>query len=134
MLTGTLVQRQDHEKMRCCPTTPAPGGFTLRDLAPAATLLTVGLIGLLAASLSGPGRSGQYLIVAAPWASLGQTINLIGSADGRLVEPGRFPNIAIAASSQADFAERARFAGAWLVFPSPRIAGCFSAPTEVSPQ
>ncbi|OYW85498.1 MAG: hypothetical protein B7Z20_08995 [Sphingobium sp. 32-64-5] len=101
-------------------------------MAPASALLLAGLIGLTTASLSASGRNGQYLVVAAPWSSLGQTINLLGSADGGLVEVGRFQNIAIAASSHADFAERARAAGAWFVLPSPRIAGCFDVPTEVS--
>ncbi|HEY0269944.1 MAG TPA: hypothetical protein VGC10_03035 [Sphingomonas sp.] len=134
MPTDVLARRRTLEKGLPSPPAAARDGVAARDLAPAAALLVAGLIGLLMASLSGSGRSGQYLVIAAPWSSLGQTINLIRFADGGLVEAGRFQNIAIAGSSHADFAERARDAGAWLVVPSPKIAGCPGVPTEISPQ
>lgn len=129
MLTGVCVQRRRIE--RAIPT-PARVRSAVHDLAPAAMLLLAGLIGLFIASLSGSGRNGQYLVITAPWSSLGTTIDLIGSAEGGLIETGRFQNIAIAHSSHADFAERAREAGAWLVSPAPRIAGCIGIQTEIS--
>lgn len=104
----------------------------MRDLAPAAALLVAGLTGLGVASLSGDEGSGQYLVITAPWSSRGETIALIGAAEGGLLELGGFPNIVVAASLDTDFARRAREAGAWLVLPSPGLAGCFGARTEIS--
>lgn len=101
--------------------------FRWRDLAPAAALSIVGLSALLLASLSSAASNGQYVVVAAPWSSLGQTIRLVGAADGDLVQAGRFANVVIAASDLPDFPTAARNAGAWLVFASPRLAGCIGA-------
>jgi hypothetical protein len=101
---------------------------------PAVALAAAGLIGLLAASLAGPGGTGQYLVIAAPWSSFDQTLSLIRAADGGMVQTGGFRNIMVAASSRADFAERARRAGVWLVVPSPRVAGCFSRRLETPRQ
>lgn len=106
----------------------------MRDLAPAAILLTAGLIGLFVASFSGTARNDQYLVIAPPWSNVGNTIDLILAADGSLVEAGRLQNIAIAASSRPGFSARARSAGAWLVLPSPSAAGCFGNQTEIPPQ
>ena len=109
-------------------------GSALRDFAPAALLLALGLTALLVASLSGDGRGGQYVVIGAPWASQSRMIAVIRGADGGLAALGGFGNIAIASSSRGDFAARARQSGAWLVLPSPRIAGCFGLPSEASPQ
>lgn len=107
------------------PAPRPPGAARLRDLAPAAGLLVIGLTGLLVASASGPGRGGQYLVVAAPWSGRAGMVEIIGAAEGGLVELGGFGNIAVAASARADFPARARRAGAWAVLPAPVIAGCF---------
>lgn len=104
----------------------------LRDLTPAVVLLVAGLLGLIFASLSAGERNGQYLVIAAPWSGFGQTIRLIMAAGGGFVEAGSFGNIAIAASSHPDFETHARNAGAWLVFPSPRLAGCLGLSTRTS--
>ncbi|SED94906.1 hypothetical protein SAMN05443249_6013 [Beijerinckia sp. 28-YEA-48] len=118
------------DQFRAVPLVPTrEDGLTLRDLTPAAMLLTVGLFGLLAATLSAAEKSGQYLVVAAPWSSLGQTMSLVGMAHGEIVEAGRFENVIVAASSRPDFADNARHAGAWLVLPSPRVFGCFDSKT-----
>ncbi|WP_291976857.1 hypothetical protein [Chelatococcus sp.] len=85
---------------------------------------------MLVASLARSSANGQYVVVAAPWADLSQTINVIAAADGGLLEIGGLSNIVIAASTRADFPASVRAAGAWLVFPSPRLAGCFSAQAE----
>jgi hypothetical protein len=106
----------------------------LRDLAPAAVLLVAGLLGLIVASLSAGERNGQYLVIAAPWSGFGQTMRLIMAAEGSFIEAGSFGNIAIAASAHPDFETHARNAGAWLVFPSPRLAGCLGLSTRTSEQ
>lgn len=109
-------------------------GSALRDLAPAALLLILGLMALLGASLSGEGRNGQYVVIGAPWAGQSRMIHVIRGADGGLAALGGFANVAIASSSHRDFAQRARQGGAWVVLPSPRIAGCFGLQSEASPQ
>lgn len=109
-------------------------GATLRDLVPAAMLLALGLTALLGASLSGDGRNGQYVVIGAPWSSQSRMIRVIRGADGGLAALGGFANVAIASSSRSDFAQRARQGGAWLVLPSPRLAGCFGLTSEASPQ
>ena len=124
MTSCCSTQHQDRGKIPLNRAEPIRQESIARDLVPAAALLTLGLTGLLTASLSGAVREGQYLVIAAPWSSLGRTINLVRDADGGFVEAGRMPNIVIASSSHADFATRARQAGAWLVLPSPRLAGC----------
>lgn len=101
----------------------------LTDLIPALSLLLIGLVALLAASVSSAATDataarGQYLVVLPPWSSAGQTFSLVAAADGAMVQPGRFPNIAVAASFDKGFADMAREAGAWIVVPSPLLAGC----------
>lgn len=99
------------------------------EWAPAVSLLLIGLLALLAASVGGAAsdgaaRRGQYLVVLPPWSAAGQTFSLVAAANGAMVAPGRFRNIAIAASGDDGFANAALKAGAWIVVPSPRLAGC----------
>ncbi|MCM8729369.1 hypothetical protein ACFO8O_00110 [Hephaestia sp. GCM10023244] len=96
----------------------------LRDLIPAIGL-GLFLLGVLAVSyfLSVDSRN-QYLVVAPPDWSAARTINLILAGDGRLLRQGRFANVLIATSEQADFARVLRGAGAWLVVPAPGDWGC----------
>lgn len=126
-------QRSDNEAAsgRATATKARPA---FGDLVPAAVLLTAGLVGLSMASLSVSGKHGQYLVILSPWSSFGQALDLVGAADGAIVEPGRFRNIVIATSSRADFAKTAREAGAWIVLPSPRLAGCVGTPAGESGQ
>ena len=44
-----------------------------------------------------------------------------------VIGSGGLPNIAVAAATRPDFAKALTAAGAWLVLPSPRLLGCFSA-------
>lgn len=94
------------------------------DCIPAALLLLIGLAGLGLAWVATGTGSGQYLVVASPRSTLADTINLIRAADGRLVEPARFPNIVIAGSSAPDFTAALRRAGAWLAVATPARGGC----------
>jgi len=102
-----------------------------RDLAPAAALLLVGLIGLLWASLPTSSANGQYVVIAPPWWSLSETITLASSADAGFLEVGRFSNVVIAASDNPGFVAAARSAGALFVFASPRLAGCLRSQSRV---
>ena len=73
---------------------------------------------------------GQYLVVAPPGSSLARTVNLVVSADGRLMGTGIFPNMLIVASKRADFQPALHDAGAWLVIPVPIPLGCYGASTD----
>jgi hypothetical protein len=98
----------------------------VRQLTPALLLMVFGLAGLATASLMGVAPDGRYVVIAPPWSSVENTMSLIGAADGGVLEPGRFPNIMIAASERSDFPGRARAHGAWLVVRPPLAAGCFT--------
>lgn len=91
---------------------------------PAALLLATGLAALMFVSVSASGRAGQYLVVLPPGSGAGETLSVVAAADGALVEPGRFGNIAFAGSPDPGFGRTARAAGAWIVVPSPLLAGC----------
>lgn len=92
---------------------------------PAALLVTIGIIGLAGASVTAPGGSGRYLVVGAPGVRMADMVNMVSAADGRLIERGRFSNIAIAWSDSADFAAATRRSGAWLAIAAPDGGGCY---------
>lgn len=97
-----------------------------RDLIPASVLGFI-FIGFLAvAYLQSGDRQERYLVMAPPSWTLGQTINLVVSVDGRFVGAGRFSNILFTTSSREDFPAALRAAGAWLVLPLPGPWGCGS--------
>ncbi|TCM35249.1 hypothetical protein EDF59_11689 [Novosphingobium sp. ST904] len=107
----------------------APGAldkqaFRLRDLVPAAVLLASGLTALLVASVWSDAADGKYIVVAPTDWSLSRTIGLVRSADGRLLQRARIPNVIFASSASPDFASHLRAAGAWLVEPAPLPPGC----------
>jgi hypothetical protein len=102
----------------------SPAVGSLRSLFPAALLLALGLVGLAIASLLQASTSGWYLVIAPPGSSLADTINLVRTADGRLVQRGAFPNIVIAGSNRRDFPAALRNAGAWLAIAAPASVGC----------
>jgi hypothetical protein len=104
----------------------SPEGGRFRTVVPAALLLLAGLCALVAASLSGAGGPGTYAVVAPPGSRLGDAIAIIRAADGRLVQPGRFANIAIARSARPDFAQALRRAGAWAVIDAAGQGGCLA--------
>ncbi len=98
--------------------------FRLRDLVPAALLLACGLIALSVASLWSEANEDKFVVVAPPGWSLGRTIALVRSGDGRLVRTGNFANVVFASSSDPHFAAHLRAAGAWLVESVPLAPGC----------
>lgn len=103
---------------------PAADGFKWRDLVPAAALLFVGLIGLAAATLAPTGRDGQYAVVAPPWYDLPETLALIRTANGGIVDAGGPGNMVIAQSDDPAFVDAAYRAGAWAVIDPMRLRGC----------
>jgi hypothetical protein len=103
---------------------------TVRDMIPAVILLGLGLSGLLIASFWPYGRTGQYLVLASPSSTLGQTINLVRGADGGLIETSRFSNILIASSNRSSFAADLRKAGALLVIAVSVPVGCSDGATK----
>jgi hypothetical protein len=96
------------------------------DLMPAFCLFAVLILALAQSYLKGNGRD-QYLVVTPPTWSFAKTINLVTSADGRLVATGRLPNMLFVASTRVDFEPSARAAGAWIVMPVSASWGCYGA-------
>lgn len=103
---------------------PTAGSFKWRDLAPAAALLFIGLLGLVAATLAPTGRDGQYAVVAPPWYDLPETLALIRTANGGIVDAGGPDNMVIAQSDDPGFVDAAYRAGAWAVIDPMRLRGC----------
>ena len=89
-------------------------------------LLLAGLSTLIFASLTGAGGQGIYAVVAPPGSRLADVVAIIRAADGRLVQPGRFANIAIARSTRPDFTQALRRAGAWAVVDAGAQGGCLA--------
>lgn len=96
-----------------------------RAYVPAALLIAVGVIGLAGASATAPDDSGRYLVIGAPGVRMADMVNMVSAADGRLIEPSRFSNIAVAWSDSADFAAATRRSGAWLAIAAPDGGGCY---------
>jgi hypothetical protein len=91
---------------------------------PALAMASTGLVALAMAWAS-PARGGdQYLVIASPAATRGQTLGIIFSAGGRLVGEGRLANVALASSSDPAFAAKLRKAGAWIATGAPQDGGC----------
>lgn len=68
--------------------------------------------------------------MAPPGWTLGQTVNLVVSVDGRFVGAGRTSNTLFTTSDREDFPAAVRAAGAWLVLPLPGQWGCGSPKEE----
>ena len=99
----------------------------LRDLWPAMALGLTGLLWLIGATLTGPGSGGQLLVIGPPALDRDGVSGIVWQAGGAVIGSGGLPNIAVAAATRPDFATALTAAGAWLVLPSPRLLGCFSA-------
>ena len=99
---------------------------SVRDLIPALILLAIGLCGFVLASFW-PQGTGQYLVLASPRATLGQTINLVRSAGGGQSATSRYSNILSASSNRSGFAADLRKAGALLVIAVSVPVGCSDA-------
>ncbi|WP_022676620.1 hypothetical protein [Novosphingobium sp. B-7] len=114
---------------------PAPPPRTIAAPAivsiwPAAALMLAGVAGLAWASVPPIQPGDQVVVIAPPGTPQMQTLAMVAGAQGALVAPGRFANIAIATSPRVDFPAALRREGAWFVFASPRLAGCLGAAKE----
>ena len=90
-----------------------------------ALLLVLGLmLSLIAASLALRGEEGHYLVIAPPWSNQMESLVLLRGTEGQLVSTGGLENILIVASEEDDFVERVKAAGAWAVWPAPKLIGC----------
>ena len=107
-----------------------PAGHTWAEFLPAFTMAIAGMIALLLAWMVPQQHNNQYLVIAGPLATRGETMAIIMKADGRLVGGGRLANIAFATSSDPDFAGKLRKTGAWAVIDAPQNGGCLSQLTE----
>lgn len=94
---------------------------------PAVGLMLAGVGALAWASLPPVRADEQLVVIAAPGTSRIETVAMVAGAQGALVAPGRFANIAIATSPRVDFPAALRREGVWFVFASPRLAGCLGA-------
>ncbi len=112
--------------------TPAPAiaARAIDAIWPAAALMLAGVAGLAWASVPPIQPGDQVVVIAPPGTPQIQTLAMVAGAQGALVAPGRFANIAIATSPRVDFPAALRREGAWFVFASPRLAGCLGAAKE----
>jgi hypothetical protein len=102
-------------------------------LLPAATLLLSSTLGLLIIGSAPQAGQTQLAVVAAPWKSLVQTAEMIGAADGVIVEAGGLPNVIIAHSDDPGFVDALYRAGAWLVIDPILLRGCLGFDTGRNP-
>jgi hypothetical protein len=95
-----------------------------RNFAPAIALLIISAVGILVAALSPTGDRGQYAVVAPPWYDLTQTIGLVATAGGDIVDFGGTAAVIIVHSENPGFIRALYHAGAWLVFDPVALRGC----------
>jgi hypothetical protein len=94
------------------------------DFAPAIALLVVSAGGILMAGLSPSDDRGQYAVVAPPWYNLTQTVGLVATAGGDIVDLGSIAVVVIAHSENPGFVRALYRAGAWLVIDPVGLRGC----------
>lgn len=94
------------------------------ELLPAAGLLVLGLVGILAATLAPTGRGGRYAVVAPPGFTLAQKVTLVQRAQGLIADMRADQHIVIAHSDDPQFVSKLYDAGAWLVIDPLRVHGC----------
>lgn len=104
----------------------------LRDWLPAAGLFLLSLTALVAFQLTRPGVDGQFLVLADPRRGPLHLADIAWRAGGGLIRDGAVPGTGVALSDGADFADRLRAEGAWLVLPSGRALGCASGGEDLS--
>ncbi|MFK4825862.1 hypothetical protein ACI0FM_13910 [Paenochrobactrum sp. BZR 588] len=100
--------------------------FRFHDLKAALCLMLVGAIALLIAMLSPTGVNYQYGVVMPLWSDTGETLAMIGRANGEIISINDKTGIALVYSDEDDFVSKIYEAGAWLVFEPLELGGCIS--------
>ena len=105
----------------------ARGGH-LAALTTALALLVASVLAIGAMALMPTERTVHVVVVAPPWYSAAQTMGMIAAAGGRIVEPGRYENMMIAApapdQSARDLLAALHRSGAWLTWDAFTLRGC----------
>jgi hypothetical protein len=94
------------------------------DFAPAIALLIVSAGGIFMAALSPSGDRGQYAVVAPPWYNLTETVELVATAGGDIVDFGSVADVVIVHSESQGFVRALYRAGAWPVIDPVKLHGC----------
>ena len=70
-------------------------------------------------------------VIYAPWVDSGDAVRRATEAGARIVRTGGVSFVAIVVPETADFAERARAGGAWLLADPAMLGGCFGGKGDV---
>lgn len=108
----------------------SPGRSGLFDLMPALIMLGLLVCALVMITFAMADKGKGYLVVAPPGWTLAQTVGLVRASGGRLVRPGGFSNVVIAASANPDFGKALETSGALFVRHVPGPLGCDGAQRE----
>lgn len=119
---------------RTPPGSIGPERPTLGNILSIALMIVLGLLGLVALTISASGmdENGHYLVISAPSFSADLVINAISAAGGAIVDKGTFKNAVFAWSDSPDFPTAAREAGAWFVISASGFAGCLTGIRKVA--
>lgn len=81
-------------------------------------------IGIPLLFVGAPEAGRPVLVIAPPWSNAIRLLELIREADGRVLREAGMAGMAVAVSEHADFPQRLRAAGAWVVVNATSVAGC----------
>jgi hypothetical protein len=106
-----------------------PDGHTVSrnpwsGLLPAAALLLSSVFATLLIGLAPAAGQTQLAVIAPPWWNLMQTAEMVGAAEGDVVDIGGLPNVVIAHSDDPGFVAALYRRGAWLVLDPVLLRGC----------
>jgi hypothetical protein len=93
-------------------------------LLPSVALLLCSTFAALLVGLAPTAGQTQFAVIGAPWWTLAQTAELVGAAEGDILDFGGLPNVVIAHSDDPGFAAALYRKGAWLVLDPVLLRGC----------
>lgn len=93
-------------------------------LLPSVALLFGSVFAALLVGLAPAAGQTQFAVIAAPWWSLSRTAELVGAAEGDILDVGGLPNVVIAHSDDPGFVAALYRRGAWLVLDPVLLRGC----------